>query len=539
MNNFNSCFKKASARLLSGLTVLASAAIGAQTLTVAPVSLDFGKTDIASGQYPSATRPVFPTLSVTYTNGTAATINLLSLSGGPSASAGNNSTFRFTTSGSCYSGATIDAPLRTNLAPGAACSIAISPNYDVLAQGFPSLGGFVVDDVISLVTSAGTSSVSIRATMGRDLRFYSLGGALQADPWTFRLSRPAVSAASDIREVKFINPHQTGTTYVDTINFVAVPSPFARSGGTCPTTFPATATHGCTMLFSVPANALPAITSPISGTAVIGFARANRAIDLILDTGIPGITSDVDGDGIPYAVEIAEGRDPGVKDNAIFTGLNANSNRWFAMQQYRDFLGREAEATGLASWTTLLNMGTPREDVIQSFFNSPEFQLATPSVVRLYLGFFKRIPDSAGLKGWVSAVRAGSTLSSAALAFAQSAEFQLTYGALTNPQFITLVYNNVLGRAPDTAGFNHWLALLQGGMSRGEMMLGFTDSAEFQLQTKNNVFVIMMYEGLLRRAAEQAGYEHWVNYANGGKDALDLTRGFLGSTEYRLRFLPQ
>ncbi len=248
--------------------------------------------------------------------------------------------------------------------------------------------------------------------------------------------------------------------------------------------------------------------------------------------------NDEDEDGIPNAGEIAEGRDPTKKDNAIFAGMHPNSNRWFAMQQYRDFLGREADAAGLADWTNLLATGAmSRETVIQGFFGSPEFQSGVPSVVRLYLGFFKRIPDSAGLKGWVGAVRGGTSLAAVASAFAQSPEFQLTYGALNDTQFVTLVYQNVLGRAPDTAGFNGWLSRLQTGMSRGEMMVGFTESAEFQAQTRNNVFVIMMYEGMLRRAAEQGGYEFWVNYANSGKDALDLTRGFLNSAEYRNRFL--
>lgn len=294
------------------------------------------------------------------------------------------------------------------------------------------------------------------------------------------------------------------------------------------------------MIFSVPANAPPASTNTIYETAVVVFATTNRPINLILVTGTPAATSDEDNDGIPYAVELAEGRDPFYKDNEIFYNgfYPSTTNRWFAMQQYRDFLSREADAAGLAGWTNLLNTSMTREAVIQGFFGSPEFQSGVPSVVRLYLGFFKRIPDSAGLKGWVSAVRAGAPLGTVASAFAQSAEFQLTYGALTNAQFVTLVYQNVLGRVPDTAGYNGWLAQLQGGLSRGDMMVGFTESTEFQLQTSPNVFVIMMYEGMLRRAAEQAGYDFWVNYVNSGKDALDLTRGFLNSIEYRNRFLP-
>jgi Domain of unknown function (DUF4214) len=540
MNNFNSYFPWAFIRLLSVFTALASTALCAQTLTVTPASLDFGNSANGAGQYSVASRRVFPSLSVSYTNNTTSTISLLSVSGGPAASAGNNTTSRFTTSGSCYSATTINAPLRASLAPGTACSISFSPNIAVLNEDLGSLlGGYLVDDTISLITSAGSSDVSVRARMGNDLRFYVLGGALEAEPSALRLTRMTVSAATDSKGVTFVNPYQTGTSYTDTINFVSIPAPFVRSGGTCPSAYPAQASLGCTMIFSVPANALPASPITFRGTAVIGFARANRAIDLALATGIPAANSDNDGDGIPFSVEIAEGRDPDLKDNAIFAGGASLANRWFAMQQYRDFLGREADAAGLADWTNrLATNAMTREEVIQGFFGSPEFQAGVPSVVRLYLGFFNRIPDSGGLKDWVTQLRAGTPIGTIASAFTRSQEFQNTYGALTNSQFITLVYRNVLGRAPDAAGFADWSARLAAGLSRGDMMVGFTESTEFQLQTAPNVFVIMMYEGLLRRAAEQAGYEFWVSYVNSGKNALDLTRGFLNSQEYRNRFLP-
>jgi hypothetical protein len=158
----------------------------------------------------------------------------------------------------------------------------------------------------------------------------------------------------------------------------------------------------------------------------------------------------------------------------------------------------------------------------------------------LYLAYFNRIPDHAGLTGWVNFFRSGGTspptLEQISGAFAQSAEFQLTYGTLSNTQFVNLLYLNILGRTPDPAGLQGWVNQLNAGMSRGKVMVGFSESLEFQDKTSNNVFVIMMYEGMLRRAAEQAGYDHWVNLLNGGMSRSALTGGFLGSPEYRMRF---
>ena len=56
---------------------------------------------------------------------------------------------------------------------------------------------------------------------------------------------------------------------------------------------------------------------------------------------------DCDNDGVPNAVEQAEGMNPLARDNDIFT-----IGRLFAMQQYRDFLGREGEPAGVQYWGT-------------------------------------------------------------------------------------------------------------------------------------------------------------------------------------------
>jgi hypothetical protein len=249
--------------------------------------------------------------------------------------------------------------------------------------------------------------------------------------------------------------------------------------------------------------------------------------------------ADADADGIPNGIEAAEGRQANIKDNAIFAGMATNSDRLFAMQQYRDFLGREADTAGLAGWTEALrNKSLTREQVIKSFFDSQEFQNGVPSIARLYLGYFKRIPDHAGLLGWVGAYRGGQALNEISAAFSSSAEFQQTYGALNNTQFVTLVYRNVLDRAPDAAGLNGWVDQLNAGATRGQIMIGFTESQEFKNRTNSSVEVIMMYEGMLRRAAESAGHSAWVDYLNAGNTSLPLISGFLNSLEYRNRFLP-
>ena len=269
------------------------------------------------------------------------------------------------------------------------------------------------------------------------------------------------------------------------------------------------------------------VTGPNSPTNFAGITRHVTTLDP---------AGDADSDGIPNGVEFGEGRDALVKDNDVF-----GNARLFTMQQYRDFLAREGDVAGINGWVGFLNAATyDRLQVIDAFLSSNEFAGFVAPVVRLYFATFLRVPDYAGLTFNAGLVKAGTiTVTQLANFFTQSPEFMATYGALNDTQFVTLLYNNVLNRAPDTAGLNGWVALLQGGYTRGQVLIGFSDSPEYQASSANKVFVSMMYTGMLRRTPEAAGFNGWVS----GLDAATYTRtqvinGFYLSIEYHGRFLP-
>lgn len=264
----------------------------------------------------------------------------------------------------------------------------------------------------------------------------------------------------------------------------------------------------------------------------------------------PPRIEDLDYDGIPNALEPTLGRDPTFKDNDIFGIETCCSlrHRLFVMQQFRDFLGREGDAAGVGYWVNRLqpvSSGgassppiTPAH-VIDAFVGSPEFQGTLAPVARLYLAYFRRAPDYDGVQYWLGRYRAGATLQSISDAFAASAEFASTYGALDNAGFVTLVYQNILGRAADPDGLAYWKAQLDSNaMTRGGVMLQFSESAEYVELIRNHVYVTMIYMGMLRRGPDEAGYSFWVGYMDDGNPGQALINGFLGSAEYRSRFLP-
>lgn len=107
------------------------------------------------------------------------------------------------------------------------------------------------------------------------------------------------------------------------------------------------------------------------------------------------------------------------------------------------------------------------------------------SVARLYHAYFLRPADQGGLDYWVPKYRSGELcLTDISEYFAQSQEFLSRYGDVDIPNFVRLVYVNVLGREPDPDGYNYWAdQLAHRGMRRGTMMVGFSESPEFRSRT--------------------------------------------------------
>lgn len=97
---------------------------------------------------------------------------------------------------------------------------------------------------------------------------------------------------------------------------------------------------------------------------------------------------------------------------------------------------------------------------------------------RLYQAAFNRKPDQSGLGFWISSMAAGNTLDQVSAQFVESTEFKAKYGNVDDRQFVDLVYQNVLHRSQDQAGFDYWLAAMRTGLSRTALLSFFSESQE-------------------------------------------------------------
>lgn len=107
---------------------------------------------------------------------------------------------------------------------------------------------------------------------------------------------------------------------------------------------------------------------------------------------------------------------------------------------------------------------------------------ATGIVYRLYQGLLDRTPDKAGFEGWIAKLDSGAlTQLQLTSSFVASPEFQNTFGNTNNSQYVTLLYTNVLDRAPDAAGLQSWVnALNSGSKSRAQVAQALVETPEFK-----------------------------------------------------------
>ena len=131
-------------------------------------------------------------------------------------------------------------------------------------------------------------------------------------------------------------------------------------------------------------------------------------------------------------------------------------------------------------------------------------------IMRFYAAVLDRGPDTEGLAYWHRLISTGSPLTDIADAFAVSEEFQNRFGVppgrAGDERFLLQVYRNVLRRTPDAEGEQYWSELLAAGIPRAQVVLWFSESAEFIARTGLAPMDLPPFEGeILSVGAEDLG----------------------------------
>jgi len=177
------------------------------------------------------------------------------------------------------------------------------------------------------------------------------------------------------------------------------------------------------------------------------------------------------------------------------------SDSSFVETLYLTLMNRSSDPSGKAYWLNYLTTGVTRCYIFGGFVNSTEFtnicnqykitrgtykstEIAdqnvnvTAFVSRMYTVCLGRSFDRAGLNDWVNRLLRGEITGKGIIyGFFLSTEFKNKN--TSNERFVTLAYQTLFNRNPDTSGYNDWLGRLRSGQSRESVLNGFIGSAEF------------------------------------------------------------
>jgi hypothetical protein len=187
--------------------------------------------------------------------------------------------------------------------------------------------------------------------------------------------------------------------------------------------------------------------------------------------------------------------------------------------------------TACSSGSSRSSKGFTRQQVVTAIWDSAEHR--NLEVEHFYATYLHRSADPAGLTFFVNAMLNGESEESVIEQILGSAEYSADHP--TNTAFVTALYNDILGRSPDSAGLAAWLQALQNGTSRAAVADSFVTSSEARL-----IQIDAYYANFLHRQPDAAGAQGWLNLLQSGQANLELVGELiLASQEYFAQFPTQ
>ena len=153
------------------------------------------------------------------------------------------------------------------------------------------------------------------------------------------------------------------------------------------------------------------------------------------------------------------------------------------------------------------------------------------AIIHLYQTLVGRDPDSAGFQYWSTEMGAGrSTQGDLVAALMRSAEFSSTQDGVIR------LYKAAFGRIPDKAGYDYWVEKIDNGEhTLQDVSTLFITSPEFEQRFGPSVLVetvvSKMYQNTFGRDPDTAGFNYWVDQVQNGLTISDLLLNFTESAE--------
>ena len=155
-----------------------------------------------------------------------------------------------------------------------------------------------------------------------------------------------------------------------------------------------------------------------------------------------------------------------ISEELMPNGTAGTPNQRFVMETYRDLLHRPADPSALAYWSGLLDQGHSRLEIVQSIIHAAMPRELGPDLVNgIYQKYLGRDADAGGLAFWTGQLVAGQTIEQVEAAVIATQEFFSKAGG-TNDGFIHKLFQLALGRDADAAAIADFNAAFLNGLTR-------------------------------------------------------------------------
>ena len=488
--------------------------------------------------------------------------------------------------------------------------------YWLYGYGFPIRGTlsstFPIKSVTISVINNGTGQTALTATGTPNARSYNLASlddslrfsTLSVGQYTYRIIAANTGGTSD-------------AVYTFSTTFRVIPDGydsktcnliFNAMGGSCDTVYRQVtpgASYGTLPSAHMQGYVFDGwYTSPVGGSAVTASTAAGSAYNQMVYARYQFNPDAQISDFVNQLYQSVLGRAPtgdelsnwigGIKSgthtaaSAVASFLScaeylskAPTDTAFLTSLCRAALRRAPTADELSSWSSQLSAGTySRSEIAAYVCGSQDFKTLCAScgitagsidasaydmgedptsvrafVRRLYQTCLGRQPDAGGLTNWSKNLKAGALNGAqVAASFFTSTEYQ--NGKHSNLEFVTSLYNAMLGRQPSSSEVNGWSSsIASGSVSRSQVFDSFCGSQEFirlcatygitagridpsqyymgEDLTSIQSFVTRLYNTCLGREPDASGLDNWTqNLKAGARTGAQAAAGFFSSYEY-------
>ncbi len=322
---------------------------------------------------------------------------------------------------------------------------------------------------------------------------------------------------------------------------------------------------------------------PPAPTVGVSLDDGNSATSVIVNTGTPTVTGTVaagatlalvaDGslaEGAPLPVAANPGDAIGTYSAALTTPLDPGLHQITAVATNQ---AASVAATGPVSLlvlpdpvngiTTAASVGSAQIAGLLDGGARMQFVAGTEAIVltdgtlsvgpdtdqalvqRLYEGLLGRAGDTGGLAGFSTQI-ATAGAASVATAMLDSPEFQHLHGtpaSMSDTGFVTLLYQGLLGRAPDAPGLANYVQALANGASFGSIAAGMAqsdearthlaaDTANVWVPDANGALITELYETAFGRAPDPGGLAVFTQALQGGLTPQQIAQSIAASPEF-------